>query len=128
MKINTAIDDTIYEYNEGGKYIRVARTKKYLYCAYLHPDDREDKCYLLTVKDMKVMFSEVDCRRVEAIQNLQLKLEHPSDVDLVNTMEYNVLSLCDFNRRDIRIAHKIFRPSAAALKGKTTNLKNRMDT
>ena len=42
-------------------------------------------------------------------------------------MEYNVLGACDFNRRDIRIAEKIFGPNAAAMKGKTTNSKSKME-
>ena len=127
VKMNTAIDDAIYVYDEDRKYVRFARTKANLYCAYLHPDDREDKYYLLTVKDRKAMFSEADCRRAEAVRKLQSRLGHPSDVDLANTMEYNVLSPCDFNRRDIRIAHKILGPSAAAPKGKTTNSKSKME-
>lgn len=126
VKMNTAIDDVIYVYDKDGKYIRFARTKAKLYCAYLHPNDGEDKCYLTTVKDRKAMFSEADCRRAEAVRNLESRLGHPLDVDLANAMEYNVLGPCDFNRRDIRIAYKIFGPSAAALKGKTTNSKSKM--
>ena len=89
-------------------YVRFARTKANLYYAYLHPDDGEDKCYLTTVKDRKAMFSEADCCRVEVVQNLQSRFGHPSDVDLANAIEYNVLGSCNFNRRDMRIAYKIF--------------------
>ena len=127
VKMNTAVDNAIYVYNKDGKYIRFVRTRANLYCAYLHPDEGEDKCYLATVKDRKAMFSEADYRRAEAVQNLQLRLGHPSNVDLVNVMEYNVLGPCNLNRRDIRIAHKIFELSTAVLKGKTTNSKSKME-
>ena len=127
VKMNAAIDDAIYVYDRDGKYIRFARTKANLYCAYLHPDDGEDKCYLSTVKDRKALFTEADCKRAEAVRNLQSRLGFPSDVDLTNAMEYNVLGPCNFNRRDIRIAEKIFGPNAGAMKGKTTNSKRKMD-
>ena len=127
VKMNTAVNDAVCMYDEDEKYIRFAKAKANLCCAYLHPDDGENKCYLATVKDRKVMFSEADRRRAEAVQNLQSRLGHPSDVDLANAMEYNVLGPCNFNRRDIRIAHKIFGPCAAALKGKTTNSKSKME-
>ena len=56
-----------------------------------------------------------------------MRLGFLSDIDLANAMEYNVLGAYDFNRKDIRIAQKIFGPNAAAMKGKTTNSKNKMD-
>ena len=90
-------------------------------------DDGIDKCYLTTMKDRKAMFSEADCSYAKAVRNLQSRLGHPLDVDLANAMKYNVLGPCDFNKRDMRIAYKIFGPSAAALKGKTTNSKNKTE-
>ena len=73
------------------------------------------------------MFTKADYKRAKAVQNLQSRLGFPSTIDLANVMEYNVLGACDFNRRDIRMAEKIFGPNAAAMKGKTTNSKNKMD-
>lgn len=55
------------------------------------------------------------------------KLVHPSDIDLANAIECNVLGTADFNRRDVRIANKTYDPSANAVKGKWTKKPNKMD-
>jgi hypothetical protein len=43
----------------------------------------------------------------------------PSDIDLANAVEHNLIGNNPFTRRDIRIAKKIFGPDVPAMKGKT---------
>ena len=62
------------------------------------------------------------------MRELQERLGFPSDVTLANAIEYNVLGTCQYIRRDIRIANKIFGPSKGSLKGKSTACKGKMDT
>ena len=50
----------------------------------------------------------------------------PSDNDLANAIDYNVVGNCQFNQRDIRIANKIHGKSVAELKGKSTKRKAKM--
>ena len=73
------------------------------------------------------MFSELDCKRAKAVRELQEKLGFPSYVDLARAIEYNVLGTYQFNRRDIRITNKIFGSSKAAIEGKSTQRKSKMD-
>jgi hypothetical protein len=50
----------------------------------------------------------------------------PSDIDLANAVEHNVIGSNPFTRRDIRIAKKIFGPDVPAMKGKTVKRKSKM--
>ena len=95
--MNTAIDDAIYIYGDKGKYLRFSKTKTGLYKMELHLDKDKKGCFFATVKGMKAMFSELDCKRAEAVRELQERLGYPSDVDLARAIEYNVLSTCQFN-------------------------------
>jgi hypothetical protein len=74
-----------------------------------------------TVKDEQSKFSTIDCTRAEALRKLQEVLACPSDFDLANAVEHNVIGNNPFTRRDVRIAKQIYGPDVAALKGKTVN-------
>lgn len=50
-------------------------------------------------------------KRAMAVQSLQEQLGFPSDVDLSNTIDYNILRTCQFNCRDIKITNKMKRDS-----------------
>ena len=126
--MNTAIDDAIYIINSEGKYLRFGRLKHNLYGVYLGDGRPEEMCYAFsTVDGKKALFSQLDCKRAEAVRNLQERLGYPSDVDLANAIEYNVLGTCEFNRRDIRIANKIFGPNRGAIRGKWNKRPNKME-
>jgi hypothetical protein len=71
-------------------------------------------------------FLQIDCRRAAKVHDLQEVLACPSDVDLANAVEHNVISNNPFTRRDIRIARKIYGPDVPAMKGKTVKRKRKM--
>ena len=127
--MDTDIDDAIYVYGEDGKYLRFGKTENNLYCCELNIDqENKEDCFFSTVKGRKAMFSKLDCKGAAAVRELQKRLGFPSDVTLAKAIEYNILGTCQYNRRDIRIANKIFGPSKGSLKGKSTAYKGKTDT
>jgi hypothetical protein len=79
-----------------------------------------------TVKGESAHFSAIDCRRAVKVRELQEVLGCPSDIDLANAVEQNVVGNNPFTRRDIQIAKKIYGPDVPAMKGKTVKRKSKM--
>jgi hypothetical protein len=79
-----------------------------------------------TVKDEQSKSSNIDYTRAEAIRKLQEVLACPSDFDLVNAVEHNIIGNNPFTRRDVRIAKQIYGQDVAALKGKTVKQQSKM--
>ena len=118
--LDTAIDNALYVFNDDGSYIRFACQPNGLYC--LHVSDGDDpKMLLTTVEGEKEKYSDLDCTRAKRVRQLQNCLGCSS---LANVLEFGVLGTSPFNRRDIRIANKIYGPNVNALKGKTTKKKS----
>lgn len=105
--MDTDIDDPIYIFNDGGTFIKFNYKQNKLYYLYIRREDKEAKYFFSTVKGMEIKYSELDQKRVEAVRNLQEWLGFPSDVHLANAIEYNVLGMCLYNKRDIGIAKKV---------------------
>ena len=76
---------------------------------------------------MKKQYSDADYNRAKGVRKLQERLGFPSDADLANALEYNVLGPCEYNARDIMIANKLFGPSLANARGKMTERKVKID-
>jgi hypothetical protein len=125
--MDTAIDNAFYVFNEDGTYIRFERTNNGMYCIDIHTGD-DDNIVLAhqTVKNESAHFSAIDCRRAAKVRALQEALACPSDVDLANAIEHNVIGNNPFTRRDVRIAKKLFGPDIPAMKGKTVKKKSKM--
>jgi hypothetical protein len=125
--MDTAIDNAFYVFNEDGTYIRFSRTTNGMYCIDINTDE-DDHVVMAhqTVKGESSHFSAIDCRRAAKIRELQEVLACPSDVDLANAVEHNVIGNNPFTRRDVRIAKKIFGPDVHAMKGKTVKKKSKM--
>jgi hypothetical protein len=79
-----------------------------------------------TVKGESAHYSAIDCRRAAKIRELQEALACPSDFDLANAVEHNVIGNNPFTRRDVRIAKIILGPDVPAMKGKTVKRKSKM--
>jgi hypothetical protein len=125
--MDTAIDNAFYVFNEDGTYIRFARTNNGMYCIDIGADDNDTMVMAhQTVKGESAKFSALDCRRAEKIRDLQEVLACPSDFDLANAVEHNVIGNNPFTRRDVRIAKQIFGPDEPAMKGKTVKRKSKM--
>jgi hypothetical protein len=125
--MDSAIDNAIYVFNEDGSYIRFACTSNGMYCIDINTDE-DDHAVLAhqTVESESSHFSAIDCRRAAKIRELQEILACPSDIDLANAVEHNVIGNNPFTRRDIRIAKKIYGPDVPAMKGKTVKNKSKM--
>jgi hypothetical protein len=125
--MDTAIDDAIYVFNEDGTYMRFARTANGMYCIDLNSNGDEAMVMAhRTVKGESAKFSAIDCRRAEKIRHLQEVLACPSDYNLANAVEHNVIGNNPFTRRDVRIAKQVFGPDVPAMKGKTVKSKSKM--
>jgi hypothetical protein len=125
--MDTAIDNAFSVFNEDGTYIRFSRTSNGMYCIDINTD--EDNHVVMahqTVKGESAHFSTIDCRRAAKVRDLQEILACPSDFNLANAVEHNVIGNNPFTRRDIRIAKKIFGPDVPAMKGKTVKGKSKM--
>jgi hypothetical protein len=125
--MDSAIDNAIYVFNEDRSYTRFAKTPNVMYCINI-ATDHDDQIVLAhqTVKGESAHFSAIDCRRAAKVRGLQEALACPSDVDLANAIEHNVIGNNPFTRRDVRIAKKIFGPDVPAMKGKTVKRKSKM--
>ena len=76
---------------------------------------------------MEMQYSALDQKRTIAVQSLQECLGFHSNINLENAIDWNIPGTCQFNQRDIQIANKIYGPSVAAIKGKSTKCPNKMD-
>jgi hypothetical protein len=118
--MDSAIDNAIYVFNEDGSYVRFAKTPNGMYCIDIATDNNEHVVIAhQTVKGESAHFSAIDCRRAAKVRELQEVLACPSDIDLANAVEHNVIGNNPFTRRDIRIAKKIFGLDVPAKEGKT---------
>jgi hypothetical protein len=125
--MDSAIDDAIYVFNEDGSYVRFSKTPNGMYCIDITTDNVDHKVLAhQTVKGESSHFSAIDCRRAAKVRELQEALACPSDFDLANAIEHNVIGNNPFTRRDVRIAKKIFGPDVPSMKGKTVKRKSIM--
>jgi hypothetical protein len=125
--MDSTIDDVIYIFNEDGSYVRFSKTHNGMYCIDITTDDNDHVVMAhQTVKGESAHFSAIDCRRAAKIRELQEALACPSDFDLANAIEHNVIGNNPFTRRDVRIAKQIFGPDVPAMKGKTVKNKSKM--
>jgi hypothetical protein len=126
--MDTAIENAFYVFNEDGSYIKFTPSNNGMYCLDIRSDDNNEPHVMAiqTVKDEQSKFSNIDCTRAEAIRKLQEVLACPSDFDLANAVEHNVIGNNPFTRRDVRIAKQIYGPDVAALKGKTVKQQRKM--
>eukprot|EP00957_Ditylum_brightwellii_P189581 14430767-Ditylum_brightwellii.AAC.1 len=67
-------------------------------------------------------FSDWQVQKAKKARELQAMLVYPSDQDLKNHQRQHV-KYCEVTVEDITTAFKIFGPSAASLKGKSTTKK-----
>jgi hypothetical protein len=124
--MDTAIKNAFYVINEDGSYVKFVPSNNGMYCLDIGSNDDPHVMAIQTIKDEQSKFSNIDCTRAEGVQKLQEVLACPSDYDLANTVEHNILGNTPFTRRDVRIAKQIYGPDAAALKGKTVQQQSKL--
>ena len=79
-----------------------------------------------TVEEESNKFSQIDQTRAKVVREMQQVLASPSNYDLANAIENNVVRATPFTRRDVRIADIIHGRDVAALKGKSTKKQSKM--
>jgi hypothetical protein len=91
--MDTAIDSAFYVFNEDGSYIKFIPSINGMYCLNIGSDDNNEPHVMAiqTLKDEQSKFSNIDCTRVKAIRKLQEVLACPSDFDLANAVEHNII-------------------------------------
>jgi hypothetical protein len=100
--MGTAIENAFYVFNEDGSYIKFIPSINGMYCLNIRSDDNNEPQVMAiqTVKDEQSRFSNIDCTWAEAIHKLQEVLACPSDFDLANAVEHNIIGNNPFTRRD----------------------------
>ena len=68
----------------------------------------------------------MDCTRARKLRELQHVLACPSNNDLGNAIETNVIGHNSFTQKYIKIANNIFGPIVPGLKGKTVKRKSKL--
>ena len=81
---------------------------------------------VITIDGQKDEYSSLDCTRARKLREWQHVLAYPSDNDLTNAIEKNLIGHNSFDRKDIKIAENIIGPSVPGLKGKTVKQKSKL--
>ena len=135
--MDTAIDNAFYNFDEGSKHLCF----HLFWATNLYRLDIEETtkggCIFTTVagckttKQRKAALEEagmlqLDYNQAEKIRDLQQVLMCPSDEDLSNTIENNVIGNNSFTRWDVVSTNKLFGSDIAALKGKMVRRKSKL--
>ena len=79
-----------------------------------------------TVEGESDKFSQINQTRAKAVREMQQVLASPSDYDLANAIENNVVGATPFTRKDVRIANIIHGHHVVGMKGETTKKPRKM--
>jgi hypothetical protein len=126
VTMDTAIENAFCVYNEDRSFIKFVPSSNGMYCLEVGPNDGHHIMAIQKVLDEQSKFSNINCTRAEAVRKLQEVMACPSDYDLANAVEHNIIGNTPFTRRDVRIAIQIYGPDVAALKGKTVKQQSKM--
>ena len=99
--MNTAVENAFYVHNKDDgtymKYTQCPRTNLY---TYVIEEGKENNVLLhSTVEEESNKFSQIDQTRVKAVREMQQVLESPSNYDMANAIENNVVGATPFARR-----------------------------
>ena len=79
-----------------------------------------------TVEEGSNKFSQTDQTQTKAVREMQQVLASPSNYDMENAIQNNVVRATPFTRRDVKIADVIHGCDVVALKGKLTKKQSKM--
>ena len=101
VAMDTEIFNAIYAFNDDVTYIKFSYTKQNVYCMHIGRKDNKQQCFFTTVKVIEMKYSILHQKQALVVQALQENLRLPSNVDLANVIEYNILGTCQYNQCDI---------------------------
>ncbi len=121
--MDSAVENAIMVHTPNG-VIKFSKGPEYIY--YYKPSEHKKVVqFLSTVKDAMRGYTPRQIARAKLARRLQESLSFPTTVDLKKVITMNAIADCPVTLQDVNICEKIFGPSVAALKGKTT--RQRMD-
>ena len=124
--MDTKVDNAFYVFNTDGSYVRFGKCEiTNLYCLKVGEPQAVALAHV-TVEGQSAKYSNIDTNRALAARNLQEILASPSNCDLANAVDNNVIGRNGFTRRDIKLANEIYGRDVAALKRKTTKKGSKM--
>jgi hypothetical protein len=90
---------------------------------YYDPREHEQIAFVSTVSENKEGFTKRQIKAAETARTLYATLGYPSVKDFRWVIRSNMIKDCPVTVQDADVAHKIWGPNIAALKGKTTRKK-----
>lgn len=126
--MDTSVDNAFYMFDQRGRYLCFYNCPlSNLYRLYIEEAEQEGAILsVVTIEGKEKEYSSLDCTRARKLRDLQHVLVCPSDNDLSNAIENNVIGHNSFGQNDIKIANNIFGPSVPTLKGKTVKWKSKL--
>ena len=126
--MDTNVGNTFYVHNRyDGSYMKYTRCPRTNLYTYVVGEEKENKVLLhATVEDNEERFSTIDQTRAKAVREMQEVLASPSNYDLANAIENNVVGSTPFTRRDVQIASIIHGADVAGMKGKLVKKPSKM--
>ena len=73
----------------------------YTVCILEGREEEEQQCFSTTVKGMEIQYLDLDHKLTIGVWSLQEQLDFPSDIDLANAIDYNILGTRQYNRWDM---------------------------
>ena len=126
--MDTDVENAFYVHNKhDGSYMKYSRCPKSNLYTYRVGEAKENKVLLhATVEDNEAGFSMIDRTCAKAVCEMQKVLAFPSDYDLANAIENNVVGATPFTRRDVRITSIIHSHDVAGMEGKSIKRPSKM--
>ena len=128
ITMDTDEENGFYVHNRhDGSYMKYTRCPRMNLYMYVVEEEKENDVMIhVTVEGNSEKLSQIDQTRVKAVREMQEVLTSPSDYDLANAIENNVVGSTPFTRRDVRIANIIHGRDAAGMKGKSNKRPSKM--
>jgi hypothetical protein len=94
--MDTAIENAFYVFNEDGSYVKFVPSNNGMYCLDIGSNNDPHVMAIQTIKDVQSKSYNIDCTRAEGVRKLQEVLACPSDYDLANAVEHNIIGNTPF--------------------------------
>lgn len=126
--MDTNLDNVFYVFKQKGQYLSFCNCpiSNLYWLDIKEVESKEVVMSVITVDGQKYEHLILYCTRGRKLRELQHILAFPSDNDLANAVENNVIEHNSFGRKNIKITENISGPSVPGLKGKTVKQKSKL--